>query len=86
MLLALGGDTSTSGQHSDLADLVYDSDRRRGAKLRAYIVMEWLGHADSEMVRHHYQLNDEVARCMMDQLHLLGEGNGCYDAGEERNS
>tara|TARA_R110002073_G_scaffold8761_8_gene46915 strand:+ start:7040 stop:8305 length:1266 start_codon:yes stop_codon:yes gene_type:complete len=36
------------------------------------IVMEWLGHADSEMVRHYYHLNDEESRRKMDQLPPLG--------------
>lgn len=37
------------------------------------IVMEWLGHADSEMVRHYYHLNDEESRQKMDQLPPLGD-------------
>lgn len=36
------------------------------------IVMEWLGHADSEMVRHYYHLNDEESRRKMDQLPPIG--------------
>lgn len=36
------------------------------------IVMEWLGHADSEMVRRYYHLSDEESRRRMDQLQLLG--------------
>ena len=38
------------------------------------IVMEWLGHADSEMVRHYYHLNDEESRRKMDQLPPIGDG------------
>jgi integrase len=41
------------------------------------ITMEWLGHADSEMVRHYYHLNDEESRRKMDQLNLLGGSDGC---------
>ncbi len=41
------------------------------------ITMNWLGHADSEMVRHYYHLNDEESRRRMDQLNLLGESDGC---------
>lgn len=37
------------------------------------IVMEWLGHADSEMVRHYYHLNDEESRRKMDQLPPIGD-------------
>jgi integrase len=45
------------------------------------IVMEWLGHTDSEMVRHYYHLTDEESRRRMDQLGLLGDG--CSDAGDK---
>jgi hypothetical protein len=37
------------------------------------MVMEWLGHADSEMVRHYYHLHDEEAQRQMRRLDLLGE-------------
>ncbi len=40
------------------------------------ITMNWLGHADSEMVRHYYHLNDEESRRKMDQLNLLGGSDG----------
>lgn len=46
------------------------------------MVMEWLGHQDSEMVRHYYHLNDDESRRRMDQLDPLGgnvvdrSGNG----------
>ncbi len=40
------------------------------------IVMEWLGHADSEMVRHYYHLNDEESRRKMDQLPPIGGSPG----------
>jgi integrase len=45
------------------------------------MVMEWLGHADSEMVRHYYHLHDEEARRRMDALDFLG-GAGGRSAGE----
>jgi integrase len=47
--------------------------------------MEWLGHADSEMVRHYYHLSDEESRRKMDQLDLLGDGDGRSDTDEEHN-
>jgi hypothetical protein len=37
------------------------------------IAMEWLGHADSEMVRHYYHLHDDELRQQMDKLVLLGK-------------
>lgn len=40
------------------------------------ITMSWLGHADSEMVRHYYHLNDDESRIKMDQLTLLGGSDG----------
>lgn len=36
------------------------------------IAMEWLGHADSEMVRHYYHLHDAESRQQMAKLNLLG--------------
>ncbi len=41
------------------------------------MVMEWLGHADSEMVRHYYHLHDEEARRRMAGLDCLGGAGGC---------
>jgi integrase len=32
------------------------------------IVMEWLGHKDSEMVRHYYHLHDDESRQQMAKL------------------
>ena len=45
------------------------------------MVMEWLGHVDSEMVRHYYHLHDEEARRRMADLDFLG-GAGGRSAGE----
>jgi integrase len=45
------------------------------------MVMEWLGHADSEMVRNYYHLHDEEARRRMAALDFLGGAGGC-SAGE----
>jgi integrase len=36
-------------------------------------VMEWLGHRESEMIRHYYHLHDEESRRHMDSLDFLGE-------------
>jgi len=46
------------------------------------IVMEWVGHADSAMVRRYYSLNDEEAKRQMESLNLLG-GAGKRFAGNE---
>lgn len=43
------------------------------------IVMSWLGHSDSEMVRHYYHLSDDESRRKMDQLKLAGSGVGRSD-------
>ena len=40
------------------------------------MVMEWLGHQDSEMVRHYYHLHDEEARRRMAALDFLGGAGG----------
>jgi integrase len=40
------------------------------------VVMEWVGHADSAMVRHYFHLHDEEARRQMQSLNLLGGAAG----------
>lgn len=49
------------------------------------IVMEWLGHADSAMVRHYYHLKDEESRRKMDQLDLFGKSDGRSVTDDEQN-
>ncbi len=46
--------------------------------------MEWVGHADSQMVRHYYHLSDEESRKKMDQLNPLGEIDGRPVADKEQ--
>jgi integrase len=46
------------------------------------MVMNWLGHANSEMIRHYYHLHDEEARRRMNKLDFLG-GAGGRSAGDE---
>ena len=43
--------------------------------------MDWLGHADSEMIRHYYHVHDEEARRRMNDLDFLG-GAGGRSAGD----
>lgn len=45
------------------------------------MVMEWLGHVDSEMVRHYYHLHDDEARRRMAALDFLGGAGGCAAGG-----
>jgi len=40
------------------------------------IVMSWLGHAISEMIRHYYHLHDAEARQRMCSLDFLGNSSG----------
>jgi integrase len=40
------------------------------------IVMDWLGHRESRMVRHYFHLHDEEARRQMRRLNFLGGGPG----------
>jgi integrase len=40
------------------------------------MVMDWLGHADSEMIRLYYHLHDEEAKRRMDGLDFLGGAGG----------
>ena len=37
------------------------------------MLMDWVGHADSEMVRLYYHLNNDEARQQMHRLDLIGE-------------
>jgi integrase len=48
------------------------------------IVMEWVGHADSEMVRHYYHLHDSESRKYMNQLNLLGRSVGTSGSATEK--
>lgn len=41
------------------------------------IVMNWVGHADSAMVRHYFHLHDEESQSRMNGLNLLGGADGC---------
>ena len=43
------------------------------------VVMEWVGHADSAMVRHYFHLHDEEAQRRMNGLNLLGGAAGRSD-------
>jgi hypothetical protein len=40
------------------------------------MVMAWLGHANSEMIRHYYHLHDEDAQRRMNSLDFLGAAGG----------
>jgi integrase len=45
------------------------------------VVMEWLGHRDSAMVRHYFHLHDDEAQRQMKRLRLLGDTGGSVAAG-----
>ena len=47
------------------------------------IVIDWLGHADSEMIRHYYHLHDEEAQRRMNSLDFLGGASGRSEGNEE---
>ena len=40
------------------------------------VVMAWLGHRDSAMVRHYFHLHDDEAQRQMGRLDFLGEAGG----------
>jgi integrase len=46
------------------------------------VVMAWLGHRDSKMVRHYYHLHDDEAQRQMKRLTFLGEAGGGGAAGD----
>lgn len=41
------------------------------------MVMKWLGHSKSEMIRHYYHLHDEDAKRCMRNIDFLGGASGC---------
>ena len=45
------------------------------------VVKEWLGHADSKMVRHYYHLHDDEAQRQMDRVTFFGSAGGAVAAG-----
>jgi len=49
------------------------------------ILMKWLGHANSEMIRHYYHLHDEEAQRRMNELDFLGGAAGRSDSNNEDN-
>lgn len=51
--------------------------------VREQMLMEWLGHRNSEMVRHYYHLHDEVAKRKMSSIDFLGGAAGVPPAAEE---
>jgi len=49
------------------------------------VVMAWLGHADSKMIRHYYHLHDEESKRQMNKLDFLGGAGGrSADDAEEK--
>ena len=46
------------------------------------VVMEWLGHRDSAMVRRYYHLHDDEAQRQMRRLQFIGEVGGGVAAGD----
>ena len=48
--------------------------------------MEWVGHADSAMVRHYFHLHDEESKRQMCSLNLLGESVGRSDGAVSKSS
>lgn len=45
------------------------------------VVKEWLGHADSKMVRHYYHLHDDETQRQMDRVTFFGSAGGAVAAG-----
>jgi hypothetical protein len=43
----------------------------------------WLGHANSDMIRHYYHLHDEEAQRQIQQLNFLGVAGGCSTSDKE---
>jgi integrase len=47
------------------------------------VVMEWLGHRDSKMVRHYYHLHNDEAQRQMRRLDFLGDAGGSVVADDD---
>jgi integrase len=47
-----------------------------------HIVMSWLGHSSSRMVRHYFHLHDDESRRQMQRITFLGDASGRVAAGE----
>ena len=47
------------------------------------VVMRWLGHSDSKMVRHYYSLKDKVAAQHMSKVNFLGTNEGRSTGGSK---
>jgi hypothetical protein len=50
------------------------------------MVIDWLGHADSEMIRHYYHLHNDEARRRMNDLDFLGGASGRSASKPEANN
>jgi integrase len=50
------------------------------------VVMKWLGHTDSKMVKHYYHLYDDEAQRQMQRLNFVGDVGGDVAAGNVRSS
>ena len=46
------------------------------------VVMAWLGHADSKMVRHYFHLHDDEAQRQMQRLNFLSDAGGDVATGK----
>ncbi len=47
------------------------------------MLMGWLGHANSEMIRHYYHLHNEESQRRMNDLDFLGGAGGRSDSDDE---
>ena len=57
----------------------YFVSRCAAGGVRERVVMEWVGFADSAMVRHYFHLHDEESQRQMNGLNLLGGAAGRSD-------
>jgi integrase len=47
-----------------------------------HVVMSWLGHSSSKMVRHYFHLHDEESQRQMQRIRFLGSAGGSVAAGD----
>jgi integrase len=59
----------------------YFCSRYANSGVPEQVVMAWLGHADSKMVRHYYHLHDDEAQRQMKRLQFLSGSSDGVAAG-----
>jgi integrase len=52
------------------------------SRVAEHVVMSWLGHSSSKMVRHYFHLHDDESQRQMKRISFLSDASGAVAAGE----